>query len=92
MSAASKPGSVLSVLDVALESEAEFLLFDYLEIRGHLRSLVDVAKASSALAEECFERMAAADLEAWDAPYRIEYPGLQVDAVRDALRPLAAPK
>lgn len=56
-------------------------------LRGIEEQLEATRSALHDLAEECFERMAAADLEAWDAPYRIEYPGDLVERARAVLNP-----
>jgi hypothetical protein len=53
-------------------------------------SLLKVAKAARALLEDLDDAIAGADLEAWDAPYRIEAPLFREssDRLREAIRPL----
>jgi septal ring factor EnvC (AmiA/AmiB activator) len=68
-------------------SEAE-LRQEWLDLKGQLET---TRSALHDLAEECFERMAAADLDAWDAPYRIEYPGDLVERARAVLNPASEP-
>lgn len=53
-------------------------------------ALIAVAEAARSLLDDLDDAIAGADLEAWDAPYRIETPlfSKSADALRDALRPM----